>query len=808
MDPKPGEEEPNKPKVPPRPRPRLSNQTLLFIVVMLGVLIIAMVLGEPRSKSPITYGFFLEQLEARNIAEARINGLEVSGRFVTPPMGPVSTTAKALPVRAISYGRFLGELDRNNISEAHSDGREIVGRFKAPISSTPPPAPSATPAPSITPTSTATPSPTAPASTGAAPTATGTAGPALAPPGGTPSATPAPTPAPAVAAAPEAPSDGFRDFRVLISSHAGADLDRRLVEKLGANYTIEPTLDRFFVAREPAKSDEKPQKLNEEFIVVLSPLADEHVDRLLRERLGENYRAERLTDNTGLMMTFYIIISLLLLGGMWLMFRRSRDQLMGGGFLTGFSKSPAKRYDVEGNKRITFADVAGLESVKGDLVEVVDFLKSPAKFQRLGGRIPKGILLFGPPGTGKTLLAKAVAGEAGVPFFSINGSEFIQMFVGVGAGRVRDMFRTAKDAAPCILFIDEIDAVGRVRGAGLGSGQDEREQTLNQILSEMDGFSPNESVIVLAATNRPDVLDPALLRPGRFDRHFTVDRPNLKGREQLFKVHTREVPLAEDVDLKRLAAGTIGLTGADIRNLVNEAALWATRQDKSAVEMADFEYARDKVLMGAKREEVLNEREKEMTAYHEAGHALLAWILPGNDRVHKVTVIPRGRALGVTQLLPQEDRLNISERELHSRLVFIMGGRAAEKLVYGEYSAGAEDDLKRATQLARRMVAHWGMSERLGPVAFRVGDENPFLGREMAEPREFSEHTAQVIDEETGRILNAAADRASDLLKKNRDRLDRLSKKLVEMEQLGEKEIEEILGPAAERSPVPDEVLP
>jgi cell division protease FtsH len=349
------------------------------------------------------------------------------------------------------------------------------------------------------------------------------------------------------------------------------------------------------------------------------------------------------------------------------------------------------------------------------------------------------------------------------------------------------------------LFIDEIDAVGRIRGAGLGGGHDEREQTLNQILSEMDGFSPNESVIVLAATNRPDVLDPALLRPGRFDRHVTIDRPNLKARVAILKVHTREVPLADDVDLQRIAAGTVGMTGADLRNLVNEAALWATRQNKDRVDMADFEDARDKVLMGAKREEVLSEREKLATAYHEAGHALPAWLLPGNDRVHKVTVIPRGRALGVTQLLPEEDRMNVNESELHSRLAFILGGRAAEKLVFNEYSAGAEDDLKKATQLARRMVAHWGMSERLGPVAFRTGEEHPFLGKEMAEPREFSEHTAQVIDEETARILHAASDRAQSLLSEHREQLDRLAHELANHEELSEKEIEAILGPAAPR---------
>jgi cell division protease FtsH len=392
-----------------------------------------------------------------------------------------------------------------------------------------------------------------------------------------------------------------------------------------------------------------------------------------------------------------------------------------------------------------------------------------------------------------------VAGEAGVPFFSISGSEFIQMFVGVGASRVRDMFKTAKDAAPAILFVDEIDAVGRHRGAGLGGGHDEREQTLNQILSEMDGFSQTESVIVLAATNRPDVLDPALLRPGRFDRHITVDRPNLKGRVAIFKVHSKGVPLAPDVNLERLAQGTVGLTGADIRNLVNEAALWATRCGKDKVDMDDFEYARDKVLMGAKREEVLTGKEKTMTAYHEAGHALLAWMLPGIDRLHKVTIIPRGRALGVTQLLPEEDRLNISESELRSRLIFSLGGRAAEKLVFGEYSAGAESDLAQVTKLARRMVAHWGMSERLGPVAYRTSEEHPFLGREIYEQREFSEHTAQLIDEEVSRILHEAADKAQEMLAQHRDKLDAVAHALEENEVLDESELEELIGPSAYR---------
>jgi cell division protease FtsH len=413
--------------------------------------------------------------------------------------------------------------------------------------------------------------------------------------------------------------------------------------------------------------------------------------------------------------------------------------------------------------------------------------------------VPKGVLLNGPPGTGKTLLGRAVAGEAGVPFFSISGSEFIQMFVGVGASRVRDMFQTAKDNAPSILFIDEIDAVGRHRGTGLGGGHDEREQTLNQILSEMDGFTQTESVIVMAATNRPDVLDPALLRPGRFDRHVTVDRPNYKGRLAIFRVHCRGVPLAADVELERMAAGTVGLTGADIRNLVNEAALWATRNGKDAVDMLDFEYARDKVLMGAKREEVLTGKEKLMTAYHEAGHALLVWLTQGGDRLHKVTIIPRGRALGVTQVLPEEDRLNISESELHARLAFLLGGRAAEKIEFHEFSAGAEDDLKQATNLARRMVTHWGMSERLGPVAFRSSEHHPFLGRDIAEPREFSENTAKLIDEEIVRILRAAADKAEQILRGNQDKLLLLATTLDREEVLDERQIAELIGPAAYR---------
>jgi cell division protease FtsH len=538
------------------------------------------------------------------------------------------------------------------------------------------------------------------------------------------------------------------------------------------------------------------------FRVTLTPYLRESFDKLMQEQPQIRKEVVPPSDGTGFLLGLYLLVPLLLMAGFWMTLRRARDPLGGSGFLGGFSKSPAKRY-AAGDKQVTFADVAGLEQVKADLQEIVEFLKDPKRFQRLGGRVPKGVLLMGPPGTGKTLLARAVAGEAGVPFFSISGSEFIQMFVGVGASRVRDMFKTAKDASPAILFVDEIDAVGRVRGAGLGGGHDEREQTLNQILSEMDGFSPTESVIVLAATNRPDVLDPALLRPGRFDRHVTVDRPNQKARLELFKVHTRNVPLAADVDLERLAGATIGLTGADIRNLVNEAALWATRHDKNAVDASDFEYARDKVLMGPKREEVLAGREKTMTAYHEAGHALAAWLLPGVDKLHKVTIIPRGRALGVTQLVPEEDRMNVGENDLQNRLAFILAGRAAEKLVFGEYSAGAENDLMQATRIARKMVAHWGMSEKLGPVSCQSSHEHPFLGRDVYEQREFSESTAQIIDEEVARFLGEAAERAVLLLSDNRDKLDRLAGELESREMLDDTEVVEIIGPATPRSAGP-----
>ncbi len=485
---------------------------------------------------------------------------------------------------------------------------------------------------------------------------------------------------------------------------------------------------------------------------------------------------------------------------------RFRDPL-GGGFLSNYIKSPAKRY--ERNKlRITFEDVAGLQNAKSELQEIVEFLRSPEKFQRLGAVVPKGVLLVGPPGTGKTLLAKAVAGEAGVPFFSISGSEFIQMFVGVGASRVRDMFKTAKENAPCILFIDEIDAVGRMRGAGVGGGSDEREQTLNQILSEMDGFTPTETVIVMAATNRPDVLDSALLRPGRFDRHVTIDRPTWQGRLAILKVHTRNKPLSDEVNLDGIARSMIGMTGADLRNLANEAALLATREGKSKIERVDFERAADRVLIGAKREEVLSPEEKRRTAYHEAGHALLAWLVPEGEKPMKVSIVPRGNAGGVNLIAPDEDRFHHGMDYFKARLVMTMGGRAVERLVYGQPYAGVEMDLKQATRMARYMVTHWGMSERLGPMSFRIGEEHVFLGKEIQEARDFSEQTMAVIDQEVQKFLRDADETAFDLLQKNREKIERIVDALLQREELFREEIEALVHETNGVVTTPNSALP
>jgi cell division protease FtsH len=548
----------------------------------------------------------------------------------------------------------------------------------------------------------------------------------------------------------------------------------------------------------------KPKLKNKNFSVLKlqtfqdQPLQDQlkEIEKQSREHAADGqpaFKWDQQDDwNSGMMSTFMLfLLPMLVLGALFFfVLPRFRDPL-GGGFLSNYIKSPAKRYERSRN-RITFDDVAGLQNSKSELMEVVEFLRDPQKFQRLGAVVPKGVLLVGPPGTGKTLLAKAVAGEAGVPFYSISGSEFIQMFVGVGASRVRDMFKTAKENAPCILFIDEIDAVGRMRGAGVGGGSDEREQTLNQILSEMDGFTPTESVIVVAATNRPDVLDSALLRPGRFDRHITVDRPTLQGRQAILKVHTRNKPLADDVNLEEIARGLIGMTGADLRNLANEAALVATREGKSRIDTQDFARAADRVLMGAKREEVLTAEEKRRTAYHEAGHALVSWLLPDAEKPHKVTIIPRGRALGVTIHLPDEDRHDYGLDYWKARLAMMMGGRAADRLMYGQTFSGHESDLKQASKLARYMVTHWGMSDRLGPTSYRVGEEHVFLGKEIQEQRDFSEGTATIIDEEVQRLLTEADEQAFKLIEAHRDKMDRLVEALLLREELMRDEIDAI----------------
>ena len=550
-----------------------------------------------------------------------------------------------------------------------------------------------------------------------------------------------------------------------------------------------------------ATSGRERKKLEKEFYAITGPADSPDYQRVVKAAEQQNVPREYAQEtNPSAWLT--IILFAFMIGAVffvWGQIRRQQSQMLnGGGFLSGFNRSAAKKYE-GADQQITFKDVAGLEGVKADLQEIVEYLKEPEKFRKLGGRVPKGVLLNGPPGTGKTLLARAVAGEADVPYYSVSGSEFIQMFVGVGASRVRDLFGTAKENSPAIIFVDEIDAVGRQRGAGLGGGHDEREQTLNQILSEMDGFSGADSVIVLAATNRPDVLDPALLRPGRFDRHVTVSRPTQKGRVAIFKVHVRDVPLASDVDLDVLASGCIGLTGADIRNMVNEAALWAARKNKTKVEMSDFEHARDKILMGAKREEVLSDKEKEKTAYHEVGHTLAAWFLEGSHPVHKVTIIPRGQALGVTQMMPSEDKLNMSESELRDELVVLLSGRAAEKLIYDEVSVGAENDLERATNLARRMVMNWGMSAKIGPVSYKVTGDDPFLGREINQQRQFSEHTMETIDEEVVSILNQASRRATQLLEEKREELRELTQALINSEELDRFAIEKVIGPSVHK---------
>jgi len=516
------------------------------------------------------------------------------------------------------------------------------------------------------------------------------------------------------------------------------------------------------------------------------------VDRLAQR----NVRITAVPDDSNVPSLFSILISwfpMLLLIGVWIFFMRQMQS--GGGKAMGFGKSRA-RLLTEKVGRVTFDDVAGIDEAKQELEEIVEFLKDPQKFQRLGGKIPKGVLLVGPPGTGKTLTARAVAGEANVPFFTISGSDFVEMFVGVGASRVRDMFEQGKKNAPCIIFIDEIDAVGRHRGAGLGGGNDEREQTLNQLLVEMDGFEANEGVILIAATNRPDVLDPALLRPGRFDRQVVVPNPDVVGREKILKVHMRKVPLAPDVDARVIARGTPGFSGADLSNLVNEAALLAARNGKRVVGMADFENAKDKVMMGAERRSmVMTEQEKKLTAYHEAGHALVGLYMPASDPLHKVTIIPRGRALGVTMNLPERDKYTYSKIELESRLAMMFGGRVAEELIFGpEYvTTGAGNDIQQATNMARRMVTEFGMSDKLGRVRYSANEQEVFLGHSVTQQQNMSEATAQLIDEEVRRIIEEAEGHARRILTEHMDELHKISQALLEYETLSGDEVRALL---------------
>jgi cell division protease FtsH len=482
---------------------------------------------------------------------------------------------------------------------------------------------------------------------------------------------------------------------------------------------------------------------------------------------------------------------MILLIGIWIFFMRQVQ--IGGGKALSFGKSKAKILTKE-QHRVTFENVAGIEEAKGELEEIIDFLRDPKKFTKLGGRIPKGVLLIGAPGTGKTLLARAIAGEADVPFFSISGSDFVEMFVGVGASRVRDLFLQGKRNAPCIIFIDEIDAVGRHRGAGLGGGHDEREQTLNQLLVEMDGFESNEGVILIAATNRPDVLDPALLRPGRFDRQVVVPVPDVKGREEILKVHAKRSPLAEDVSLPVLSRGTPGFTGADLENLVNEAALLAARLGKERIEMADLEQAKDKVLMGVERKSmIISIEERKNTAYHEAGHTLVAKMIPGTDPIHKVTIIPRGHAMGITQQLPMNEKHTYPKDFLVNNITTLMGGRVAEELVLDHQTTGAGNDIERATEIARKMVCEWGMSEKLGPLTFGQKEEQIFLGREFTQHRDYSEETARLIDSEIRSIVTSSYEQAKDIVQKNMDLLHRLANTLLEKEVLDGHQIDQII---------------
>ena len=594
---------------------------------------------------------------------------------------------------------------------------------------------------------------------------------------------------------------------------AGALLLYKLVNPRGSNYqTVDLTkMDQLIVSGNLKQLTVKQSesvgidKSNVEYRAALSnEQSKADLLKSAREVVNGQPRVQKVEEESSASFIWPMLITwapLLFIIAIWIFMLRQMQS--GGNKALSFGKSRAKLLNNQ-QKRVTFKDVAGVEEAKEELQEIIEFLKEPQKFQKLGGRIPKGVLMMGPPGTGKTLLARAIAGEANVPFFSISGSDFVEMFVGVGASRVRDLFEQGKKNAPCIIFIDEIDAVGRHRGAGLGGGHDEREQTLNQLLVEMDGFESNDGVILIASTNRPDVLDPALLRPGRFDRRVVVSRPDVRGREGILKVHTRKIPLGEDVDISVIARGTPGFTGADLANLVNEAALNAARYNKKLVAMGDFELAKDKVLMGAERKSmVISNEEKRVTAYHEAGHTLVGLKVPNADPVHKVTIIPRGMALGVTQQLPEGDRHNYSQEYLLGQIAILMGGRLAEETFLGSITTGASNDIERATELARAMVCEYGMSD-MGPLTFGKKEEQIFLGREIAQHRDFSEDTAVKIDEQVKKIVTAQFERAKSIIEENRETMIRLAECLLERESLDGVEIRRIVAglPLDENPPV------
>ncbi len=580
-------------------------------------------------------------------------------------------------------------------------------------------------------------------------------------------------------------------------------IQRGVVTKANLNdYTFSGTLSH----PAPLRTVQGRQVDAQSFVVVLGPLDSSMQSQWVAKGIEIVYEEK---DNTWTQMFVSFLPWILILAVTLFFMRRMQGGAGAAGSkgLFSFGKSRARMIN-DANNHVTFSDVAGADEAKVELQEIIEFLREPSKFQKLGGKIPRGVLLLGPPGTGKTLLARAVAGEAAVPFYSISGAEFVEMFVGVGASRVRDLFETAKKNAPCIVFIDEIDAVGRQRGAGLGGGHDEREQTLNQLLVEMDGFEQTSTVIIIAATNRPDVLDPALLRPGRFDRQVVVDRPDVKGREGILNVHTRNIPLDPDVSVGQIARGTPGLAGAELANLVNEAALLAARKNKRTVGMADFEEAKDKVMMGMERKSmIISDQEKRLTAYHEAGHVLVAKMIPEADPVHKVTIIPRGRALGVTTYLPIDEKHTYSKEYLEAMIAYAMGGRAAELLVFGQLTTGAGNDIERATTLARKMVCEWGMSP-LGPLTFGSKQEEIFLGREIAQHRDFSERTAESIDDAVRDIVTSCMDRADVILRDHRDILDRLAQALLDREILDSDEIDRIIRNEELPPPRRDGVLP